>query len=245
MKLIVFALSMFLFSGIAQAQKGKAKKPVKKTASKSKGKPKKGTKIKTNGEDEFDLFLCYEGGACTFSILKGDTLVYEVNQSGKSYQMFVIPNKFTANAIADFNWYTTAPDSKQGKVSINAVGLKTANKLITNLPVGDLKLTDASSAIWISEKSYKEITKGGTSIGLDGGNPEVFSSPEADASIVTITFKNRAIDLDGFLIQSTEATKSKKEISVLNISDNLLILKTELDNGSMVLKEVRANVSRK
>jgi hypothetical protein len=227
MKLLAMFVFLFTITLSSQAQKSKTR-----------------TKIKTNGEDELDFFQCYEGGACTFTILKGDTLVYEVNQKGKSYQMFIIPNKFTANAVADFNWYTSAPDSRSGKVSINAVGLKTGSNLITNLPTGELKITDATSTMWISEKEFKEITKGGTSMGIDGSVPEVFASPEADAANVTITYKTRSIDLDAFLVQSKEVTKSKKELAILNISDNLLIVKAELDNGSMVLKEVRQNNSR-
>jgi hypothetical protein len=242
MKFIALLILAFGIAFSADAQKPKGKKaPVKKGA---KTKSKKGSKIKTAGEDELDLFICYEGGPCTFSILKGDTLVYEVNQAGKSYQMYVIPNKFDAATSADYNWVTTAPDGRSGKVGISTAGLKTSNKLITNLTAGDLKLTDATT-LWVSEKVFKEITKGKSGIIIDGGAAENFSSPEADASIITISYKNKSVDLDGFLIENKpEGQAGRKAISILNISQNLLVLKIDTDMGSMVLKEVRANKAR-
>lgn len=244
MKLLALLTLLITLTLNTQAQKAKpkpkGKAPVKKGA-----KGKTSTKVKTTGDSEYDLFICYEGGGpCTFTILKGDTLVYDVNQSGKSYQLMVIPNKFDANLIADFNWLTSAPDNRAGKVTVNTTGLKTASKYMTNLPAGDLKLTDAS-AFWISEKTFKEITTGKSSIAFDGGNPENFSSPEADESNVTIAYKAKQISLEGFAIQNKPLGQNgRKEISILNISQNLLILKADLDNGSMVLKEVRANKAR-
>ncbi len=246
MKYLVLFLFLLLSNAAIQAQKAKpkGKAPVKKGASKTKG--KKGTKIKTTGDDEYDLFICYEGGGpCTFTILKGDTLVYDVKETGKSYQLHVIPNKFDAATIADFNWYTTGGDTRNGKVVVNATGLKGASKYITNLGAGDVKLTDAS-AIWLSEKTFKDITKGKSSITIDGNPAEEYSSPEADESNVTIRYKDKDIVLEGFAIETSKiGTNNRKELSILNISQNLLIIKADLANSSMVLKEVRANKARR
>ena len=244
MKLIALFTVLFFSISAIQAQKAKPKKPVKKTASKTKSKT--GSKIKTTGDDEYDLFICYEGGGpCTFTILKGDTLVYDVNQAGKSFQLFVVPNKFDAATIADFNWTTSAPDSRSGKVQVSTTGLKTATKYVTNFTAGDLKLTDAS-AVWISEKTFKEITTGKSALTIDGGTPENYSSPDADESNVTITYKDKQILLEGFAIQNKGLGQNgRKEITILNISQNLLIIKADLDGSNMVLKEVRANKSRK
>ena len=100
------------------------------SASKSKSKSsrkKNAKKIKTSGGDtEFEEVICYEDGPCTFNVLKGDTLVYEVNASGKHYNLMVVTNKFDAATIADFNWLTSAPDSKAGHVSINTQAITTS-----------------------------------------------------------------------------------------------------------------------
>jgi hypothetical protein len=242
---LIFLFTVLLFSAYAaDAQKAKSKKPVKKSYSKTKSKT--GTKIKTSGDDEFDLFICYEGGPCTFSILKGDTLVYEVNQAGKNYQMFVVPNKFDAALIADFNWYNNGSDMSKGKVVINSAGLKAADKYLSGLTSGDLKITDATSTLWLSEKSFKEITKGATNMSFDGGISESFSSPESDASVITINYKDKKVDLDGFIIESKPVGQTgRKELVVLNITSNLLIIKMDLDGKSIQLKEVRINKNRK
>ncbi len=248
MKFLLLLPVFLLMTMMADAQKAKpkGKGATKKSASKGKVKGKKGGKIKTSGEDEYDLFLCYEGGgACTFTILKGDTLVYDVSKAGKNYQLFVIPNKFDAATVADFNWFTTGGDNSSGKVTVNGTGLLGATKYVTNLTAGDVKLTDAS-AIWLSEKNYKEIVNGKSSMSFDGSTPEPFFSPQADESNVTITYKDKQITLEGFALQNKDLGQAgRKEISVLNISSNLLMIKMDLDGTSMVIKEVRQNKSRK
>jgi hypothetical protein len=249
-----FLFLMMLLSIVlaANAQKGKkpVKKPIKRTTA-TKGKTtkgKNGSKIKTSGDDEYDLFICYEGGGpCTFTLLKGDTLVYKVNQTGKSFDLFVIPNKFESATIADYSWYTSAPDSRSGKVQVSAAGLLKGAKYLLNYASGDTKLSDGST-LWLSEKSYKEIAaKTGAKMSIDNSSEETFKSPESgDESNVTIQYKSKEILLEGFAIENKAIGEmGRKELSYLNISTNLLLLKAEFDNGSMVLKEVRQNISRK
>lgn len=242
MKLVALVSFMLLLGFGAVAQKAKpkpkGKAPVKKS---SKVKSKAGTKVKTTGEDEYDLFICYEGGGpCTFTILKNDTLVYNVNQQGKSYDLYIIPNKFDASTIADYSWYTSAPDNRSGKVQLNSNCLLKASKYLFNLASGDTKLTDGST-LWLSEKTYKEIAASKpASMTIDNGGAENFSSPSADESNVTISYKQKEITLEGFAIQNKEVGASgRKELSYLNISSNLLLLKADLDGTSMVLKQVR------
>src|SRR4051812_44731791 len=168
MKNLVFLLMVLFMAGnvlaqtpkkaVAKAGIGGAKKAAPAPTTKAKPKGKKGktsSKVKTSGDTEFEEIVCYEDGPCTFNILKGDTLVYEVNAPGKQYNLLIVPNKFDANTIADFNWKTTAPDSKSGHVTISTAGLNNSNKITTVLPAGELKLADAS-AIWISNANFKE-----------------------------------------------------------------------------------------
>ncbi len=246
--ILVLLICVFCAQNSILAQKGK-KAPAKKTAAKGKAKTsktKKGSKLKTTGDDELDIFTCYEGGGpCTFTILKGDTLVYSVNSSGKSYEMFVVANKFTSNVLADYSWYTTTPDGRNGKVQINANGLMKGGKYLLNLASGDTKLTDGST-IWLSEKSYKDIAaKTGAKMSIDNGAEETYNSPEADESNVSVKYKGNEILLEGFAIENAAAgNKGRNELSYMNVSDNLLLLKADLVSGSMILKEVRASKTR-
>jgi hypothetical protein len=246
---------IFSLAVLAQA------KPVSKTAAKPKtvtkiaAKPKTSTKgkpstkgkkssanskkLSTSGEMEFEEVICYEDGPCTFTIIKKDTLVYEVNAAGQQYNLMVIPNKFDPAAIADFNWKTSAPDNKSGHVVINSQGLNNGRKYLLNLPAGELKLSDAST-FWLSGQSFKEIAKGETTLAIDNGETEIFKSPAADAVSTDIVYKGKPLSIEGFALQNkAEGEPGRKELWVMNVSNNLLLIK--LDNGSwsMRLKEVR------
>ena len=242
MKSILSAFFFVFISGslLAQTTAPASKTAPKKTAAKGKKKSGSAKKLKTTGEVEYEEVICYEDGPCTFSILKGDTLVYDVNAAGKQYSLYVIPNKFDAGTIADFNWISGGSDIKSGHVVLGTQALASARKYLTALPAGELKLTDAS-AIWLSNVNFKEITKGQSSLALDNDAAETFSSPETDAVTLPINYKATTLTLDGFAVQDKpEGQTGRKEIWILNISNNLLLIK--VDNGgnfSMQLKEVR------
>ncbi len=239
---ILWYLTAFLFlAGNVSAQAKKAAPAAQKSGTKSKA--KRSVK-KATGKTEFDELICYEDGPCTFSIHKGDTLVYDVSAAGKQYTLFVVPNKFDAAALADFNWMTSAPDSKSGHVTINTKALKSSKRYMNILPAGDLKLTDATS-LWFCADNFSEITKKPTSLSLDNNSPETFSSPDDDAVSINVNYKGKDISLDGFAIQNKpEGEPDRKEIWILNISSNLLIIKMDV-GWTMQLKEVRARKIKK
>src|ERR1700730_15341333 len=110
------AVSMiFSLALLAQAKPVSKTAPKPKTVTKIAAKPKTSTKgkpstkgkkssanskkLSTSGEMEFEEVICYEDGPCTFTIIKKDTLVYEVNAAGQQYNLMVIPNKFDPAAI--------------------------------------------------------------------------------------------------------------------------------------------------
>ncbi|PWT97134.1 MAG: hypothetical protein C5B52_14335 [Bacteroidetes bacterium] len=247
MKNILFAIFFLMVCGSLNAQMKVTKPAAKKTtttstASKSKSKSsskKNAKKIKTSdGGTEFEEVVCYEDGPCTFNVLKGDTLVYEVNASGKHYNLMVVTNKFDAATIADFNWVTSAPDSKAGHVSVNTAAITTSKKYLSSFPAGELKLSDASS-IWLTSSNFKEIAKGQTTLTFDNSAPEKFNSPEADAVSVPVNYKGRSLNLEGFALENKpEGQADRKEIWVLNVSSNPLIIKMDV-GWTMELKEVR------
>jgi hypothetical protein len=249
MKYVLF-FACFLF-GIYGAEVNAQKKRTttkrttsskKGTAKKSKGKTKSvgGSKIQTDGGSELDLFSCIEGGPCTFTILNGDTVVYTVNTSGQTYDLFVVVNKFNGEALVDFNWYTSAPNNQSGKVTINTTGIKSSKQYTSLLAPGALQL-NTGSAIWFTQANYKESSAKETTIAFDAGTPEKFFSPEVDAVETPINFRGKQVNLEGFALQNkNEGEAGRKEIWVLNASLNLLILKMNTDNMSMQIKEIRS-----
>ena len=227
---------MMFVLGTVSAQTKTAKPAAKKTAA-TKGKrvTKKSTStVKT----EFDELVCYEDGPCTFGIHKGDTLVYDVYTPGSQYTMLVVPNKFDAGVVADFNWLTTGSVSKKGHVTISSKALQNGKTYLSALPEGELKLTDAS-ALWLGADNFKDLTNKETPVSFDNGKAETFLSPDEDAVSAPVNYKGKDISLEGFAIQTkAEGEPDRKEIWVLNVSSNLLMFKVSSTNFTMQLKEV-------
>jgi hypothetical protein len=195
--------------------------------------------LNTSGETEFEELICYEDGPCTFTIVRKDTLVYEVNSAGKTYDLLIIPNKFDGVSLADFNWKMVGGDNKSGHVVINSTGINSARKYMFTLPGGETKLSDASS-IWLSNLNFKEVAKGETTMSIDGGDLETFKSPPADAVSTDINYKGKPLSIEGFALQNkNEGEPGRKEIWVMNVSNNLLLIKVDAVSWSMRLKEVR------
>ena len=234
-KIIIFSLLALVFGSIA-AQTKTTKTTAKKAATKSKRVTKKATSaVKT----EFDELVCYEDGPCTFSIHRGDTLVYDVYTPGNQYTMLVIPNKFDAGVVADFNWITAGSINKKGHVVISSKALETGKSYLASLPEGELKLTDAS-ALWLGGENFKDLSNKETPVSFDNGKPETFKSPDEDAVSAPVNYKGKEISLEGFAIQTkAEGEPDRKEIWVLNVSSNLLMFKISSNNFTMQLKEVR------
>jgi hypothetical protein len=235
MKLIWMLVVCCLFTATADAQK----KTVKKGGAKSVKGKKTAKKKSTTGGSEFEELICYEEGACTFSVVRGDTLVYDVNSGGSSYQLFIVPLKYTENTISDFNWTTSAPDNRSGHVTINTAALKSSKKYVSFPQGGEQKLNDASF-LWLCGDNFKEIVKKITTMTIDNGAAETFTSPEEDAVTASINYKGKTIEVDGFIVQNKEEGQpGRKVVWVMNISYNLLFFKADFGNMSMVLTGVR------
>ena len=210
-----------------------------KTSSKGKKSSSSSRKLNTSGEMEFEELICYEDGPCTFTIVRKDTLVYEVNSAGKTYDLLIIPNKFDGVSLADFNWKMVGGDNKSGHVVINSTGINSSRKYTFTLPGGETKLSDASS-FWLSTLNFKEVAKGETTMSIDGGDLETFKSPPADAVSTDINYKGKPLSIEGFALQNkNEGEPGRKEIWVMNVSNNLLLIKVDNVSWSMKLKEVR------
>lgn len=230
-KVLVFSIFLLTLGAVSAQTKPVAKK----AATKGKRVTKKSTSaVKT----EFDELVCYEDGPCTFSIHKGDTLVYDVFAPGSQYTLLVVPNKFDAGIVADFNWMATGSVNKKGHVTISSKALQSGKNYLSTLPEGELKLTDAS-ALWLGADNFKDLSQKQTPVSFDSGKPETFLSPDEDAVSAPVNYKGKDISLEGFAIQTkAEGEPDRKEIWVLNISSNLLMFKITSTNFTMQLKEV-------
>ncbi len=233
MRLLLVVAASLVFSLPLSAQK----KPAAKAPVKGKTAVKKKT---STAKSEFPELICYEDGPCTFSFQKGDTLVYEMNNAGSTYNLFVVPAKFTPGVAADFNWFTTGAITKKGHVVISSTALKSSRNYINFFQEGEVKLTDAS-AIWLCDANFSDLSKKETVITIDNGKPEVFKSPEeGDAVSAPVTYKGKPIEVEGFAIESKpDGAADRKEIWIMNISDNLIMFKITAANFTMQLKEVR------
>ena len=226
---------------VAKPKATTAAKPKTSTKGKTATKSKKSnsSKLNTSGDMEFEELICYEDGPCTFTIVRKDTLVYDVNAAGKQYDLLIIPNKFDGAALADFNWKMIGGDNKSGHVVISTQAINNARKYMMMLPGGELKLADASS-FWLTNINFKEIAKGETSMSIDDGIAETFKSPPADAVSTDIIYKGRPLNIEGFALENKpEGQTGRKEIWVMNVSNNLLLIKLDNVSWSIKLKEVR------
>jgi hypothetical protein len=124
-------------------------------------------------------------------------------------------------------------------VVINTQAINTARKYVMTLPGGELKLTDASS-FWLSNQNFKEIAKGETTLSIDDGALETFKSPPADAVSTDINYKGKPLSIEGFALQNKpEGESGRKEMWIMNVSNNLLLIKLDNVSWSIRLKEVR------
>jgi len=141
--------------------------------------------------------------------------------------------------VADFNWVTMGGVTKKGHVTISGKALQSGKAYLSNLPEGELKLSDAS-ALWLGDQNFKDLSAKQTPMSFDNGKSETFQSPDEDAVSAPINYKGKDISLEGFAIQTKpEGEPDRKEIWVLNVSSNLLMFKISSGNFTMQLKEVK------
>jgi hypothetical protein len=237
MKSIITLLAGLLLSIALMAQPGKkpaAKKPVaKKPATVKKTIPMK--KVMRKSIDE--MVSCYEdGGVCTIGIQPGDTLIYEVNAGGNTYEFWVMINKAKDGSM-DFNWKMTDPVNKSGHVIITKEAMSGARKYINYFAGGKLVLTDACT-VWMSYDTFGDMPQQKTEIILDNNAPETFVRPDDDVVAYTINYRGREIKLDAFQINNGKEGDERKEIHTLNTSANSLIVGMNL-GWTIKLREVR------
>ena len=105
---------------VAAKPKTTAAKPKTSTKGKTATKSKKSnsSKLNTSGDMEFEELICYEDGPCTFTIVRKDTLVYEVNAAGKQYDLFIIPNKFESSSKSSLCHFVFTSPVEQLNISM-------------------------------------------------------------------------------------------------------------------------------
>ncbi len=109
-----------------------------------------------------------------FSLTKGTTLTYEVEQGDKSYQ-FIMKITELGKSVS-FNWQMAAPINKSGSVTMTADAMNNATALFNYFSGGQTTLDDQTST-FISRDAYKKIVSNGTVMLASGGandTPESF-----------------------------------------------------------------------
>lgn len=234
MKKILAILVIMTVALPSFAQKA-PKKPIKKATYSTK-KVKASLPKVTVRKPADEVIYTKENSTSIFDIQNGDTLIYEVNASGSTYDYWVIVNEFSYEKGIDFSWLMTDPVNKSGRVKVSPSAKSDATKYVNYFAPGVMQLKDACT-VWLSGKNFGDMPSKETMIQLDNDAPEKFSRPENDEVTYDINYRGKEIKLDAFIIQSNGESYNK-QIHILNTSGNPLIVAMDL-GWTIRLKEVR------
>ena len=212
------------------------KRPAKKTYGAKK--TRKAVKILKGGRPSADdQLLCTEGDdvICTWDVYKGDTLVYTVNDGGKTYDYTAVITLFDplGKGIA-FTWKMSDPVNTSGTVTMSAAAVASAHKMVNYFSGGASALTDAS-AVFMSTAVFNEFIKKKSTLQMDNTPAEAWIRPDEDNADLTINFRGKQTNMD--LLRLTNA-KGDKEMWVQNISTSPVVVKMT-GAFTITLKEVR------
>jgi hypothetical protein len=227
MKKIVFAfLAITLFTVNAQAQKVAPKKPTTKP---------KVIKKAVRETIEQRMLTGDEGANLMFAA--GDTLVYEVNAGGNTYD-FIVAIKtidFYGKGFA-FNYTMTNSRHTTGSVSVSAKAFDKSTSYINYFKGGPLTLTDACT-VFCTAANFGDMPNKKTDMTIDGVT-ETFYRNENDNNPITIKLHGKDVVIDAFKISNNKEGDAKKEIVIQGISSSPLIVQMNL-GFSITLKEVK------
>ena len=195
------------------------------------------TKTTTNGADNSMpiQFKNDDGTTGSYSLQKGDKLVYHVNAGGSEYDFIVTLNAGLGGSI-DFNYAMTNAGKTKGHVNISAEARKIANKYVNYFKGGDMDLTDAST-VWLSTDNYVQMPTEFTNMVIDDNEEESFYRSEV-SELPTIKIKGKSKKLNVFLLNNSFIDNGYKSIWINDAPFNPLIIKMNL-GWTIELKEIR------
>lgn len=178
-----------------------------------------------------------EGLPALFTIQPMDTLVYGVEAYGKKYDFIIIVNKYEGSGGIDFNWKMTDPINTEGHTTVTGEAAYSSKKYNNFFSPGELNLTDATT-VWLCGENFSDMPEKKTTMQLDDNAPETFVRPDEDQVVYDIIYRGTPLKLDAFKINNQKEGADKKEIHILGISSNPLIVAMDL-GWKIQLKEVR------
>ncbi len=176
-----------------------------------------------------------DGTASTYSLQKGDKLVYHVNAGGSEYDFIVTLNAGLGGSI-DFNYAMTNANKTKGHVNISAEARKIANKYVNYFSGGDMNLTDAST-VWLSTDNYVQMPTEFTNMTIDDNEEESFYRSEAK-ELPTVKIKGKNKKLNVFMLNNSFTDDGDKSLWINDSPGNPLIIKMNL-GWTIELKEIR------
>lgn len=192
-----------------------------------------------NGQNKFEGRISKTGTdeLVDISFAAGDTLVYEVNTGGKSYDFIAVLKTYDLSSKGfSFDWMMSDPVNLSGTVTVTAEAYLNSRSYINRFAGGALTMKDACT-VFFTYENFMDMPEKETKLTLDG-EEETFYRPDSDEVPFNVKIGGEDYTLDGFKINNKKDGKGDKTIVIQGISSHALIL--EMDLGFKIrLKEVK------
>ena len=192
-----------------------------------------------NAQDKFEgrIFKTGADELVDIEFAAGDTLVYEVNAAGNTYDFVAILKTYDLSDKGfSFDWKMTDPVNLSGTVTVTADAYLNSRSYINRFAGGSLTMKDACT-VFFTYENFMDMPEKETKLTLDG-EEETFYRPDSDDVPFKIKIGGENYTLDAFKINNKKDGQGDKTIVIQGISSHALIL--EMDLGFKIrLKEVK------
>lgn len=163
----------------------------------------------------------------------GAVLTYEVNMSGKKYQLIATIKKI-GDEIA-FDWKTTDPINKTGNVIMNAAAVTKADALFNDFTSGESKL-EKETALFISKKIFNDARANFQAALKVNGQNDTATTISSTVAEFGVNINGEFLSIPGWELQG--GGEIKYTVGVIESPKFPLI--TRLDLGwTMLLSEIK------
>lgn len=192
-----------------------------------------------NAQDKFEgrIFKTGADELVDIEFAAGDTLVYEVNAAGNTYDFVAVLKTYDLSDKGfSFDWKMTDPANLSGTVTVTADAYLNSRSYINRFAGGSLTMKDACT-VFFTYENFMDMPEKETKLTLDG-EEETFYRPDNDVVPFKLRIGGEEYTVDGFKINNKKDGKGDKTIVIQGISSHALILEMEL-GFKIRLKEVK------
>ncbi len=192
-----------------------------------------------NAQDKFEgrIFKTGADELVDIEFAAGDTLVYEVNAAGNTYDFVAVLKTYDLSDKGfSFDWKMTDPVNLSGTVTVTADAYLNSRSYINRFAGGSLTMKDACT-VFFTYENFMDMPEKETKLTLDG-EEETFYRPDNDVVPFKLRIGGEEYTVDGFKINNKKDGKGDKTIVIQGISSHALILEMEL-GFKIRLKEVK------